>query len=204
MDLFWDRLLILPAGYPSAPWCGSTDPGSAPQGSPPCRWCLVGTPQQQPRGGGEQPSWRGGSCLSADGAHLCCSYMSSPPSTDTPSLRFVFFSFITEFSLESHSWCHGYFLVLLFPSKSSFFIYWSHFSFLRFFFLLADSFNHFNKVLIETSGKKKNKNPIWLSLALGLKSSDLKSWSLDRGRWIVWPVGGCRGSNNNASNTSWR
>lgn len=79
MDLFWDQLLILPAAYQSAPWCGSTDPGSALRGSPPGRWCLVGTPQQQPWEEGAQPSWRGGgSCLSADEAHLCCSYMSSP------------------------------------------------------------------------------------------------------------------------------
>lgn len=51
-----------------------------------------------------------------------------------PSLHFVFFSFITEFSLESHSWCHRYFLVLLFPPKCSFFISSSHFSSLLFFF----------------------------------------------------------------------
>lgn len=161
MDFFWDQLLILPAAYQSALWCASTDPGSALRGSPPCRWCLVRTPQQQPWEEGEQPSWRGGgSCLSADEAHLCCSYMSSPtlphpppPSPDTPSLRFVFSSFITEFSLESHGWRHRYFLVLLFPSKLSSFISFSHISVLQFFFLTADSFAHLNKVSIETSEK---------------------------------------------------
>lgn len=95
-------------------------------------------------------------------------------------------------------------------SSSSFFLQNVHslyhffpFSFLRCFFLSADSFNHFNKALIETSGKETiNKNPMSLNLALGLKSLDLKSWRLNGGRWIVWPVGGCRGNNNNATNAS--
>lgn len=144
MDLFWGPLVILPAAHPSAPWCGSTDPGSALRGAPPCRWCLVGTPQQQPWGEGERLSWRGGgSCLSEMELISAALICPPPPSTDTPSLRFVFSSFITEFSLESHGWRHRYFLVLFFPSKCSFFISLFSFFFSSMLFPLGRQFQPF-------------------------------------------------------------
>lgn len=197
-------LLILPAAYQSAPWCGSTDPGSALRGSPAGRWCLVGTPQQQPWEEGEQPSWRGGgSCLSADEAHLCCSYMSSPTlhrHSLTPLCFLPFHHWIFPgISLLMSSLLPGppfsfknvilHFLIFLFFD--------SFFSQQISTFLIKCEWNPLEK-------QTNNKNPISLNLALGLKSSDLKSWKLNRGRWIVWPVGGCRGNNNNVTDTSWR